>query len=92
MFTPPVPVFTWVITYGIDFIIVAMIVRAFASWFNFGDRFAFIRFLARVTDPFITPVRKVIRPIGVIDIAFLVAWFLLLALQTLLLQALPAGW
>lgn len=88
----PVPIVSWIILYGIDFLILAMIVRAFASWFNFDERFAFIRFLARLTDPFIVPIRRIVRPIGVFDFAFLIAWFLLITLQTLLLQALPRGW
>jgi len=91
-FALPVPIVSWVVAYGIDFLIIAMLVRAVASWFRFDERFAIIRFLARLTDPFISPIRRVVRPIGVFDFAFLIAWFLLLTLQTLLLQALPQGW
>lgn len=82
----------YVISYGIDFIILAMLVRAIASWFGMGERFAFIRFLARMTDPFIDPVRRLVRPAGVFDLSFLVAWFMLLTMQILLIQALPPGW
>ncbi len=88
----PVPIVSWIIFYGIGFLILAMIVRAFASWFNFDERFALIRFLARLTDPFIVPVRRIVRPVGVFDFAFLITWFLLITLQILLLQALPRGW
>jgi YggT family protein len=91
-FPLPVPIVSWIVAYGIDFLIIAMLVRAVASWFRFDERFAIIRFLARLTDPFIAPIRRVVRPIGVFDFAFLIAWFLLLTLQTLLLQALPQGW
>jgi YggT family protein len=80
------------VTYGIGFIILAMLVRAIASWFRFDERYAIIRFLARITDPFIDPIRRIVKPVGVLDLSFLIAWFLLSTIQLLLLQALPAGW
>ena len=92
MFGFPFPIAYWVINYGIGFILLAMIVRAVASLFGIGDRFAFIRFLARITDPFITPLRRFVKPIWMIDLAFLLSFFLLITLQRLLLQALPPGW
>ncbi len=81
-----------IILYGMGAIIIAMFVRAIASWFRIDERYAFIRFLARFTDPFILPIRRIIRPVGVIDLAFFIAWFLVATMQTLLLQALPTGW
>lgn len=92
LFIPPVPIVSFLVKYGIGVIILAMLVRAIASWFRLDERYAFIRFLARITDPFITPVRRIVRPVGVIDLSFIVAWFLLVVLQQLLLQALPLGW
>ncbi len=80
------------IEYGIGFIIIAMIVRAVASWFRMDERYAFIRFLARITDPFIDPIRRIVPPMGIFNMAFIIAWFMLSTLQILLLQALPAGW
>ena len=81
-----------IIYYGIGALILALLIRAIASWFRMDERYAFIRFLARLTDPFITPIRRVVRSVGVIDLSVLVAWFLLITIQILLLQALPAGW
>ena len=92
LFSPPVPIVSFLVKYGIGAIILAMLVRAIASWFRLDERYAFIRFLARITDPFIAPVRRIVRPVGVIDLSFIVAWFLLVVLQQLLLQALPLGW
>jgi YggT family protein len=95
MFVPPplpIPIVSILVRYGIGFIILAMFVRAIASWFRFDERYAIIRFLARITDPFITPLRRIIRPVGVIDLSFFIAWFMLSTLQFLLLQALPQGW
>lgn len=92
MFGFPIPIVSWVVYYGIGFIILAMFIRAIASWFRFDERYAIIRFLARLTDPFIVPVRRFIPPVGFIDVAFIMAFFLLRTLQMLLLQALPPTW
>ncbi len=81
-----------IILYGMGALIIAMFVRAIASWFRIDERYAFIRFLARLTDPFIVPIRRIIRPVGIIDIAFFIGWFLVATIQTLLLQSLPPGW
>jgi YggT family protein len=81
-----------IILYGTGAIIIAMFVRAIASWFRIDERYAFIRFLARFTDPFIVPIRRIIRPVGIIDLAFFIGWFLVATMQTLLLQSLPVGW
>jgi YggT family protein len=80
------------VQYGIGIIIIAMLIRAIASLFQMDERFAFIRFLARITDPFIAPVRRIMRPMGTFDLSFFVTWFLLSTMQILLLQALPVGW
>jgi YggT family protein len=92
LFTPPFPILSFLVKYGIGVIILAMLIRAIASWFRLDERYAFIRFLARLTDPFITPVRRVVRPVGIFDLSFIVTWFLLVVIQQLLLQALPVGW
>jgi len=89
----PVPILSWIISYGLGFLILAMIVRMIALWFHADERFAIIRFLARVTDPFIEPCRRLTGgTIGIIDLGFLVTWFLIVTLQILLLQSLPLGW
>ena len=92
MFGFPIPIVRWIIYYGIIIIILAMFVRAIASWFRIDERYAIIRFLARITDPFIDPVRRIVPPMGFIDMAFIITWFLLGTMRILLLQGLPAGW
>lgn len=91
-FTLPIPIFSILAQYGISILILAMLVRAIASWFGMDERVAFIRFLAHLTDPFITPFRRIMRPVGVLDFSFLVAFFVLITLQRLLIQAIPPGW
>ena len=92
MFGFPIPIVNYIINYGIGFIILAMIVRAFVSWFRIDERYAIIRFLARITDPFIEPIRRIIPPIGMFDMAFIISFFMLRTLQILLVQGLPRGW
>ena len=86
------PIVNWIINYGISIIIIAMFIRAIASWFRIDERYAIIRFLARITDPFIDPVRRIVPPMGLFDMAFIITWFLLGTMRILLLQGLPAGW
>ena len=81
-----------IILYGIGALLLALFIRMIASWARIDERYAFIRFLARITDPFITPIRRVVPPIGIFDVAFILAFFLLVTLQILLVQALPMGW
>ena len=88
----PVPILSWIITYGFGFLILAMLIRMIASWFRIDESFAIIRFLARITDPFIQPCRRIMGTVGIIDLGFLVTWFLIITLQILLLQSLPSGW
>ncbi len=95
MFIPPPPIphlVSTIIQICIGFLILAMLVRAVASWLRFDDRFPFIRFLARLTDPFIEPSRRVIGQVGIIDLSFFISWFMLMILEALLLQSMPPGW
>jgi uncharacterized protein YggT (Ycf19 family) len=95
MFTPPpltVPVVHWIVDLGINALIIAIFIRVIASWINIDERVAFIRFLARITDPFIVPCRRIIGRVGVLDLSYLLATFLLFTLRILLLQSLPGGW
>lgn len=95
MLTPaplPVPILSWIVYYGIVILIIAIFIRIIASWINVDESVPFIRFLARITDPFIVPCRRIIGRVGVLDLSYLVATFLLITLRILLLQSLPSGW
>lgn len=70
----------------------AMLIRAIASWFQIDERVAFIRFLAHISDPFIAPCRRFVKGVGILDFSWIVAFFLLSTIQILLLQSMPAGW
>jgi len=81
-----------IIQYGMGLILLSLLIRAIASWVRVDERYAFIRFLAKFTDPFVTPFRRMIPPVGILDLSWIIAFFLLITLQTLLLQAVPVGW
>ncbi|MBV9019149.1 MAG: YggT family protein, partial [Ktedonobacteraceae bacterium] len=74
MFGFPVPIVHWLVQFGIGLLIIAMFIRAIASWVRIDERNGFIRFLARLTDPFIDPVRRIVRPVGVLDLSFIITW------------------
>jgi YggT family protein len=65
----------------------ALLGRALLSWVDPRQQWAISRVLAEVTDPVIAPLRRVIPPIGMIDISFIVAILLIQVLQRLLIQA-----
>jgi YggT family protein len=66
----------------------ALIGRALLSWFDPGGRWTITRILADVTDPLIAPLRRVIPPVGMLDLSFIVAILLIQVLERLLRQAL----
>ena len=68
----------------------ALLGRALLSWVDPRQQWAISRILAEVTDPVIAPLRRVIPPIGMIDLSFIVAILLIQVLQRLLIQAMYA--
>ena len=65
----------------------ALIGRAILSWIDPRMEWTISRILADVTDPLVLPLRRVIPPIGMLDISFIVAIILIQVLQSLLRQA-----
>ena len=66
----------------------ALIGRALLSWFDPRGEWTISRLLADLTEPIMAPLRRVIPPIGMIDISFIVAIILIQVLERLLIQAL----
>jgi YggT family protein len=66
---------------------VILIARAIFSWFpvNSGSPLASInRVLLDITEPVIAPVRRVIPPAGFLDVSFLVVFFGLAIIRTII--------
>ena len=92
MYTPPFPIVSTIANWGIVLLIVAIFVRMLASWVRLDESVPFILFLARITDPFIVPCRRIVGQVALMDLSYLTATFLLFILRILLLQSLPTGW
>lgn len=88
----PIPILHMLVIYGIGIILFAIFARVIASWFRMDERYAFVRFLAYLTDPFLLPIRRFIPPVGFLDMSWIIATFMLQTVQLLLLQSLPATW
>jgi YggT family protein len=63
------------IYYTGQLISLAIFIRVIGSWFGVGPHSAWMRPMYVLTDWIIVPLRRVIPPIGMIDITPIVAWF-----------------
>lgn len=63
-----------------------LFVRALMSWFDpmFSSQVG--RLIYQITEPVVEPVRRVIRPIGGVDLSIMVTIFLVIILQRLIMQ------
>ena len=62
--------------------------RALMSWFDPGFNSAVGQFVFKITEPVVEPVRRVIRPMGGLDLSIMVTIFLMIILQRLIAQSL----
>jgi YggT family protein len=81
-----------IVSYGIGFLILALFVQVVLSLFRIDERNPIMRFLTKLTYPLLEPVRRIVGNVGVFDLSFLIVFFLLFTLRSLLLQALPPLW
>jgi YggT family protein len=81
-----------IVSYGIGFLILALFVQVVLDLFRIDQRNPIMRFLTKLTAPFLEPVRRIVGNVGVFDLSFLIVFFLLFVLRSLLLQALPPLW
>lgn len=73
------------IYYAGQIVSLALVVRVIGSWFGAGRHHRFMRPMFFLTDWIVEPLRRVIPPIGMIDISPLVAWFLIQLLMGMFL-------
>ena len=64
-----------------------LIARALVSWFPDLRRHAVVQLLFDMTDPIIEPLRKVIPPVGMLDLSVMIAVFALFALSQALMSS-----
>jgi len=68
----------------------ALIVRVIASWFGMFRYSKWIRPAYFLTDWLVEPIRRVVPPLGAMDLSPIVAWLVLMALRAILLSILAA--
>jgi YggT family protein len=66
-------------------------VRIIVSWGGGGSRNRFVRFLVRVTDPMLEPLRRMIPPIGGFDISPIIAILVIMLFQAAIAGTLLRG-
>jgi YggT family protein len=77
-----------VVSYAGRLLLLAIIVRVIGSWFGVGRFNRWMKPAYVLTDWIVQPLRRVIPPIGMIDITPIVAWFLIMVLRGWLLTLL----
>jgi YggT family protein len=73
------------IYYAGQLVSIALLVRVFGSWFGATRHTRFMRPVYFLTDWIVEPLRRIIPPLGMIDISPFVAWFVVQILTSLLL-------
>ncbi len=81
----PRGIIRFVIYYGGQFLLLALIVRVIGSWFEIGRFNRWMRPAYLLTDWIVEPLRRVVPPLGMIDVTPIVAWLIILLLRGFLL-------
>ena len=69
------------IVWALGIVQIALILRVIASWFRISEFRWWMRWAVRLTDPILRPLRRLIPPLGMIDLTPLIAYFIILILQ-----------
>ena len=73
-----------VIATFLEVIAYLLVARALTSWFPDLRKYQIVQLLYEITDPIIEPLRRVIPPIGMIDLSVMITVIGLFTLSTLL--------
>jgi len=65
---------------------VAILARVLLSWVRVSPYHPAVELLYRITEPILAPLRRVIPPVGMMDISPIIAMFLLQIIQTVLVE------
>jgi YggT family protein len=72
-----------------ELLFLALIIRAVLSWLSgIAALQPITRFVNRVTDPLIEPIRRIVPPLGGIDVSPLIAMLVIWLVESLLLTLL----
>jgi len=73
------------VTWGISLIQIAIIVRVVGSWIRFRPGAWYSRWSYRLSEPILRPIRNIVPLFGMVDVSPIVAWLLLIVVETVLL-------
>ena len=79
----PSAVIVLAIVWALGIVQIALILRVIASWFRISEFRWWMRWAVRLTDPILKPLRRIIPPLGMIDLTPLIAYFGIWLLQGL---------
>lgn len=68
----------------IFFYTLILFARALMSWFDPGFRSSVGQVVFKITEPVVEPVRRIVRPMGGLDLSIMVTIFLMIILQRLI--------
>lgn len=77
----------WALNLVFSLLMFALLVRVFSSWFGAGRYNRWIRWSYQLTDWLVEPLRRVLPPVGMLDLSPLAAYFILVLLRRLLMGA-----
>jgi YggT family protein len=83
--------FSLIVDLGYRILFAALIIRVVATWFGMFRYSKWIRPAYILTDWMVEPIRRVVPPLGALDLSPLVAMILLSILRQILLSMLRAG-
>ncbi len=66
----------------------AILIRVVLSWLNVNPYSPLVSFIWQVTDPILEPLRRIVPPLGMIDLTPILAMILLSVVQQILLSVL----
>lgn len=80
-----VRIYHFVIGFAYGVLAVALVIRVIGSWFGFFRHARWMRPAYWLTDWIVNPIRRMLPPIGTLDVSPVVAWLLLWVVKSFLL-------
>lgn len=83
------PLYRFVVSFGYSVLMIALLARVIGSWFGVFRYARWMRPAYVLTDWIVNPIRKVLPPVGALDVSPIAAWLALWMLKTFLLTVVP---
>ncbi|MBP1627061.1 MAG: hypothetical protein H6Q00_1536 [Holophagaceae bacterium] len=78
------PLIVLIVLYLIKALVLLIFISSVLSWFRPDPRNPFVKLVRTVVDPLLHPIQHIIPPVGGMDFSPLIAFVILLLLQSLL--------